>query len=315
MKGVLRINACARGSDWLFEDLKRQFGQQEIEGVDVVTSEVPEAGCDAWIMIRTSEVGASPDLTRTVVCLHDLYEHDGMYRPGGHRAGVADAAGIVLSHPDQRRILGDAGISLEGKLLLERPLGALRAFTVRTREPEQFTIGWVGRSHWRKRPELLAEVLRQLPGPHSRLKVVLIGKDLDALQAQIVELGISTEHYPRSSYPITTYPGLYQRLDCLLITSCTEAGPLTLFEALSTGVPVVSTPVGWAPIFGGKHPAYVRIGSNPRELGAHLTAIETSRAQLFHERLEIASLVEDQRLDTWFSGVLQLAVTVAIQRS
>jgi Glycosyl transferases group 1 len=314
-KATLRINVCARGSDWLFEDLKRQFAQQEIEGVQVVTSEVPEPGCDAWIMIRTSEVGTSPDLAHTVVCLHDVYEHDGMYRPGGHRAGVADAAAIVLSHPDQRRILREAGISLESKTILERPLGALRAFTVRTLQPEEFTVGWVGRSHWRKRPEWLSEVMRHFPGASSRLKIVLIGKELEALQTQLRELGVSTEHYPRSSYPISTYPGLYQRLDCLLITSCTEAGPLTLFEALATGVPVVSTPVGWALHFGQRHPDYVRVGSTPAELAAHLTAIEASRARLFHERFEIARLVEDHRLDTWFRSVLNLAVTVAIRRT
>ena len=41
--------------------------------------------------------------------------------------------------------------------------------------------------------------------------------------------------------------GLLNVLDVLVIASTTETGPLVLMQALACGVPVISTPVGWAP--------------------------------------------------------------------
>jgi glycosyltransferase involved in cell wall biosynthesis len=41
--------------------------------------------------------------------------------------------------------------------------------------------------------------------------------------------------------------GLLNALDVLVIASTTETGPLVLMQALACGVPVISTPVGWAP--------------------------------------------------------------------
>lgn len=41
--------------------------------------------------------------------------------------------------------------------------------------------------------------------------------------------------------------GLLNALDVLVIASTTETGPLVLMQALACGVPVIGTPVGWAP--------------------------------------------------------------------
>lgn len=41
--------------------------------------------------------------------------------------------------------------------------------------------------------------------------------------------------------------GLLNALDVLVIASTTETGPLVLMQALACGIPVISTPVGWAP--------------------------------------------------------------------
>jgi len=48
--------------------------------------------------------------------------------------------------------------------------------------------------------------------------------------------------------PPTVYMGdVYQGLDCLMITSVIETGPLVAMEAWASGLPVVSTPVGLIP--------------------------------------------------------------------
>src|ERR1019366_8839804 len=126
----LIVNVCVRG-DWLFGDLRERFLQTKLPGIRVAASETPCAQADGWIFIRTGEACTSPDLARTVICLHDLYSHDGMYSPEGPRGAVHGAGALVLCHPVQREILAEAGVYLRGKLVLHRPLGDYQSFTVR----------------------------------------------------------------------------------------------------------------------------------------------------------------------------------------
>jgi glycosyltransferase involved in cell wall biosynthesis len=302
------VNVCVKGShDWLFGDLRERFSATKLPGIQVLASEDPVSNADGWIFIRTGEAGSSPDLARTVVCLHDLYSHDGMYSPQGQRGAIHRAGALVLCHPRQREILADAGVLLDGKLLLERPLGALQAFTVRERHSEPFTVGWVGRDHWRKRPEFLVETMDRFRDLCPTVRVVLIGKELDALRARISAAGVECVLHDRANTSIAEYPSLYRALECLLITSCTEAGPLPLFEALATGVPVVSTPVGWSPHFAAIEPAFVRLGDTPEELAQGLAGVWRNSPELFEARSRIAALAASPRLDSWFVETLQLA--------
>lgn len=301
-----RVNVCAEGNDWLFEDLKDRFRSTILPEVRVQVTETPATAADAWVFIRTAEASSSPDLNRTVVCIHDLYVHDDIYSPEGDRAAVRKARGLVLSHPEQRRLLAAAGISLEQKAVLERPLGALNIFAVRQSQPEVFTIGWVGRNHWRKRPEWLVECTRLLAHANGKFRVALIGKDLEDWATRIAGCSL----YSRAQHCIDDYPRLYQALDCLLITSATEAGPLPLFEALATGIPVVSTPVGWAPLLASRGPNFVRLAPTPADLAAHLRQVRAERDLLFAQREEIAALAAKPRLDTWFREVVELALTL-----
>ena len=309
----LKINVCVKGSDdWLFGDLRAGFHSTHVEGVEVIPTETPIQNADGWIFIRTGEASNSPDVSRTVVCVHDLYDHDGMYRPGQPRWKALQARGVVLCHPRQRQILKDAGIDLSRSLVLERPLGALRKFTVRTScNDGQFRVGWVGREHARKRTSWFAEAMQCLGISKTDVVAVLIGKELDPLCQLVRGNGIAVEHCDRAHLSIHDYPALYQRLDCLVITSSTEAGPLPLFEALATGVPVVSTPVGWAPQVASKAPGFVFLADSPKGIAAHLETIRSRRAEMFASRFQIAATVEDHHLDDWFHEVLQLAAALA----
>ena len=309
-KTMLKINVCVEGSnDWLFGDLRQGFERTRAQGIKIIGSETPIQNADGWIFIRTDEAANSPDFSRTVVCLHDLYNHDGMYEPGQPRRQALQSKGIVLCHPHQRQILEQAGIDLSKALMLERPLGALREFTVRTNHPRrEFRIGWIGREHPRKRTAWFAEALRSFAILSCQAPVaVLIGKDLTALRQRLASDGICCEYFDRTQVSIRDYPSLYQQLDCVVITSSTEAGPLPLFEALATGVPVVSTPVGWAPLLASKAPNFIFLADCPNDIAAHLETIRSRREELFASRFEIAAMVENYRLDDWFQEVLRLA--------
>ncbi len=309
----LKINVCVKGSDdWLFGDLRRGFQRTHVDGVEVMPTEIPVQNADGWIFIRTGEAANSPDLSRTVVCVHDLYDHGGMYAPGQPRRQALQARGVVLCHPRQRQILQDAGIDLSRSLVLERPLGALREFTVRkSYDGFQFRVGWVGREHARKRTTWFAEAMQYFAADKSYVVAVLIGKELAPLFRRLRGDGIACKYFDRAHVSTRDYPALYQQLDCVVITSSTEAGPLPLFEALATGVPVVSTRVGWASHLASKAPDFILLADSPKDIAAHLEMIRCRREEMFAARFRIAALVKDFYLDDWFQQVLQLAVVVA----
>lgn len=309
---MLKINVYAENHGWLFEDLKQHFESlNHVSGFEVVVSPQPLLTSDAWVALRTREAVASPDIRRTVVCLHDLFCHDGMYRQNGSRHALRDAGALVLSHPDQRQILSEEGISLESIPMLERPLGPLTTFTPRQHLPARFNVGWVGKDHPRKRLGWFEQAIIQLRLGPEQLQVALIGSGLGDAAVRLKAGGIDCRLHDKDSNPISSYPQLYQRLDCVVITSSTEAGPLPLFEALATGLPVVTTPVGWAPFFSRKAPQFVRLANDPNEIAVQLKQLKAERQSMFTRRLEIAELVKQWSLDNWLLAVLKLAGSLA----
>ena len=293
------VNVFAQGNGWLFGDLKRRFGDLALDGVSVRVSDEALAGADAWVAVRTWEGASAPDPRRTLVCIHDCYDDEDLYGPEGSRGVVHRAGGLSLCHPAQRELLEAAGVDLAGKSILERPLGALTIFTPRKRQTEPFQIGWVGRNDWRKRTDWLPKAVLGLQLPRTSFGVVLVGTELEPLEEVFRDEDLDCRYYPRCSYPIEDYPAFYHRMDVLVITSMTEAGPLTLFEALACGVPVVATPVGWAPHFSRIAPDFVRIAHDPADIACHLARIAAERDLLFARRQEMADLVAEHRLDTW----------------
>jgi glycosyltransferase involved in cell wall biosynthesis len=306
----IRVNVFARDLGWLFEDMKQHFLRAGVPGVSVVASEEPCLDVDAWVALRTREARASPVPGRTAVCIHDLFDEPGLYAPDGDRGGVHGAGGIVLCHPHQRRLLMAADVRLDRAHILERPIGALTSFAPADRRNERFTIGWVGRDHWRKRLDWFVEAVDRFARGRTDFDVVLIGSGLERATRDLQQLGIDARYYPRELYPIEAYPRLYRLLDVLVITSQTEAGPLTLFEALASGLAIVATPVGWAPWFSRRAPRSVRIATTPAEIGEQIGQVEADRDALFEDRHGVAAMVGDWSLEGWVRDVVRLAASL-----
>lgn len=309
---MIRINAYAgkKARPWLFDDLKRQFERVQLSGVELIASDAPLPEVDGWINIRTSEIGLSPDTSRTVTCIHDLYDNPGMYLPGGDRYEVTKAGGIVFCHPQQKKILEKAGISWSDKKIVERPLGALSGFSPASHMPEQFTIAWIGRNFWRKRIEWFLEAIQELSLARSDFQVLLLGADLEEPCQFLEKAGITCQLYRRENYPIETYPAIYKKANCLVISSLTEAGPLTLFEALASGLAVVGTSVGWIPFFNEKNPKGIKIAEQPQQAARAIETFFEQRQELFEQRYSTSQLMKHWNLESWFMEVVKLASQV-----
>ena len=306
---MIKINVYAEssGKAWLFDDLKQHFENIKKENVAVISSNFPLNDADAYIAIRTHEASRSPKPEKTVACIHDLYNDRDIYKKGGERHAVAQAGALVLCHPEQRKILKKAEIDLSNISVMERPLGALAAFRPAEAKPPKFTIAWVGRNYWRKRIDWFMEAIYNLQLDKKDFRVILLGMDVEEPASQLQQKGIECLIFPRKDYPISSYPEIYQQMSCLVITGITEAGPLTLFEALATGLPVISTKVGWAPFFAEQASKLVRLVDQPADISTELQKMYNKQEQYFQQRLITRGLVSQWTLDNWVEQVVDQA--------
>lgn len=287
------INAYCRNLGWLFEDLKALF-----EESGAVVSEKPLKGADAWICLRTHELDESPDLSRTVIQVHDLFEHR-------FPAGVTDSI-VVRSHPDQ------VAAGAQSPVI---PLGARRMFRCRDSMPAEPAVGWFGRPvRWRgdeiRSPDPLIMALVAAKQQGRSIRLVLVGQNLRLAAEMARAAGIDTTLYERPPLTIRSYPMIYHLVDAVVITSRQEAGPMPLFESLACGVPVFSTAVGWSPtLLKGFNGRLYKL-DEPEDLLSALRGIHDGRREFFLRREAIRASLGERWLDGpggWIEQNMKLA--------
>lgn len=232
------INVYCKDRGWLFEDMKGLFRK-----VGAVTSEEPLPYAKAWICLRTDEWRKCHDPERLVLQIHDMWAHD------WPRVKIG---AVVRTHPLQ--------CELEASFSMTRPIGALRCMQPLARPPHHpgdLTLGWVGRpanwhDHYVKSPQPLLDAVRQirearLVPDDATIAIILMGTGLERWAIEAAKIpGTGCIYFDRASFGVETYPSLYAQMDANVITSLTDAGPITLFESLACGIPTLSTDVGWA---------------------------------------------------------------------
>lgn len=118
---------------------------------------------------------------------------------------------------------------------------------------------------------LVAPVMR---GAHAHLAIVGDGPEFNAIAAKIHQTGTSDII---SVHPAVSNPsGLLRAADALVVSSVSEGGPITIFEALLSGCRVLSTPTGVAPEVlpaDGHH--VLAEGPNPQDLAAAVASLVT----------------------------------------
>jgi glycosyltransferase involved in cell wall biosynthesis len=110
-------------------------------------------------------------------------------------------------------------------------------------------ILYVGRFGPVKRVNDLVSAFSEVQAKHEHTTLTLVGDGplRGKIEKQINELGIS-DHVKMSGYvPQHELPKYYNHADVFVLPSQIERAPLVLLEAMSCGLPVVSTPVGWVP--------------------------------------------------------------------
>ena len=281
-------------------------------GIKIISTEKPSRKASSWIYLRASEASRSPDISRTLIQIHDQFD-DGLYEKGRGRRIVKECGGICFTHPDQKKILESHGIDLSGKSVLTRPLGALKRFSIRKKLPGKFTIAWVGRpvlykGEDFKRVNWLLESLDRI-SLRNELSVVLIGDRLQRVNDKIKALGYESDYFSRARYSHARYPNYYQNVDCVVITSEFAAGPNCLFESLSSGVPVITTPCGWVNELVRNDENGIVVHS-PVEISEAIENLYRERSAWFSRRQSIRETGVAYSLERWLEENIRIAAAL-----
>lgn len=111
---------------------------------------------------------------------------------------------------------------------------------------EIFTVGHVGSMVAAKGWRILVDAVRRLRESGLPIKVVLAGRGAEAEQARQVA-DHSGGWITFEGFVANPRESLMPQLDALVLMSEQEGLPMAIIEALSTGLPVIATPVGGVP--------------------------------------------------------------------
>lgn len=249
------VNVFAHSWGWLFDDLKAAIAAK-----GVLATERPDPNSRSWICVRTTEAYAAPDISRTVVQVHDQNNYD---------IGFLNSAGIVhFTHPLQLLLWRRKGFRGSFAVI---PIGARRDVQRARTAPAEPTVGYftgeLSATRKGKRTELVAEAI-EIARRRLDFRFLMIGRHLD----YVSHLG---EWHDRAA---DTFD--YKDIDLLVTCSPSLGIPLSVYECSSVGIPVVTTPrwfpeKAWPNIF---------LGHTAEEIAAHIVHILENRTGFFEGR-------------------------------
>ena len=147
---------------------------------------------------------------------------------------------IVLSEQQRREIHEDFGVGRRDQFRII-PLGIdLSELSSRAESRDLITVAIIGRLTAIKNHDLFLRVAARLRDlPQVRFVVYGDGTERAALESRAKQLG--TPAVFAGTRPANE---IYSSIDIAALTSLNEGTPLTLIEAMATGVPTISTAVG-----------------------------------------------------------------------
>ena len=311
----MKVNVCAENKGWLFEDLKGHFERvgADFAGVDVVCTDFADTSADMWIVMRPEEVPLSVPASRVIAQCHDVF---GDFTPQGQHGRLRDYAQLksfVLANPLQYQHLWQAGCDFRNTHVVCRPIGSHAEChaILRPQLMPRFTVGWVGRPMaWGKQDvkrldwlvQSVVRLARSGVSPH----VVLMGEGLGGVVEVLKKQDIEVTFRQKSKMSLADYAEAYSTMDCLLVTSSHEAGPLCMFEAMSVGVPIVTSGTGWGGLM--VVPSVTGyICEQVDQFAGAMSQIADQRAMWFERRHMIAAAGRRWLLDDWIRENLSLA--------
>ncbi|GIV05863.1 MAG: glycosyl transferase family 1 [Fimbriimonadales bacterium] len=244
--GIQRRTEFLRGLRRLIQHLREQ-------PVDLLfTAEDKICMASATILRRLRIV------SRYVICFHGTRTWRGFI--GAIHASAVRAADMLVALSPRHKLFWQQHYGLpEQKLVIISngiPLHKFRPFSNSEKAalrrhhglaPDQFTVGLIAFFKDSKNLPGFVQVAKQVIDTGIKAQFVLVGDgpERKALDTAITAMRLEAQfHLPGLTDSPETWYGMF---DCALMTSLTEAFPITLIEAMACGLPVVATDIAGIP--------------------------------------------------------------------
>ena len=224
----------------IFDDFLNYLNEYREEDISHVTSVLPLPDVDVYHFHRPQLVEEHLPTAAVVTVHHDLADSDPSLDFARFSQPYKDAARIVCLNSQQQKWLGMRGYSRIEVI----PHGYNTRFLhplVRTRR-QKIILGLASRRYGRrvKGEALLLEIAKRLSP--DRFAFILVGPGRSHEGQFLQRYGFETRVFEHLPYRL--FQQFYQEIDALLILSWHEGGPACVPEAIATGTPIISTPVG-----------------------------------------------------------------------
>lgn len=193
-----------------------------------------------------------------------------------------------------RRLLGKSGSKVElvanwvdfDLFAPQNPVRCRQQFGL---PPDKKVLLFVGRLEKVKDPDLLLQTFREIKIRRPDVVLALAGDGSVREDMLFRHSDLKPDLHFLGSVPHARLPELFSAADCLLLTSHFEGMPRAVLEALSVGLPVVSTAVGDVPkvVIDGQS-GYVVKSRRPESLAERVLALLDKRPALENCRRAIA---------------------------
>ncbi len=230
----------------IFADILAYFEQYAPRGIKHVASVSPIEGADVYHYHRPQlEKALKPASVCTVH--HDLNDTDPWVALSKFMPRYRESAAIICLNTLQRDILANEGIAPERLFVVPHGYNTriLTPKPERTFDAERkLTIGFVSKRYGRrvKGEAYLYELAKRMDA--DRFAFLLVGGSRMTDAAALRSLGFECRVYERLPYRV--FNDVYRNMDFLLMASQFEGGPANIPEAVATGTPVLTNPIGMA---------------------------------------------------------------------
>jgi glycosyltransferase involved in cell wall biosynthesis len=162
-----------------------------------------------------------------------------------------------------------------------------------------FVMGFFGSAHAPSRPrkgvDVFIQAARQLQVRIPELWLFISGQNWDADVAALRQAGLRV-FYP-GFLPARQLPAAYRTLDTFVVASTIEGGPVTAFEAMASGIPLISTSVGMVrDALQDRQQALIIPTNQPEALAQAIQSLYTESGLRQHLQQNALALVRQQYL-------------------
>lgn len=226
----------------IFAAILKYFKENSPEWIDNIESVEPIDDADIYHYHRPH---LESNLKEKSVCTihHDLDDPDIWHSRQRFIPRYNESSAIVALNEKQKSILvNEEGIREEKIFVVPHGYNDKVLYPIKKDKKNKFTIGIASRRYGRrvKGEAYLSELIKRLDP--AAVKFLLVGQDRSIDAVDFRRYGFDVEVFERLPYRL--FQGFYSEIDALLMCSSHEGGPANIPEALATGTPVFSSPIG-----------------------------------------------------------------------